>query len=155
MHLLAGHSTRRCAPLLAAMQASQVAGMAHTREGTIWPCLIISATMLPSGVPDFMCARNRSPALRCRRPNSSTSLEHCRHASCVRPWLAAGSSPPPAAYATCGERQMQCHAGGDSCLCPLATAWPPQHEDDLQPGFLSMHAAVRQVDRLRKGAGSW
>ena len=49
----------------------------HTLEGTIWPCLIISATMLPSGVPDFMWARSRSPALRCRRPNSSTIFAHC------------------------------------------------------------------------------
>ncbi len=50
-----------------------------TREGTIWPCLIISATMLPSGVPDFMCARSRSPALRCSNPNSCTSFAHCGH----------------------------------------------------------------------------
>ena len=32
--------------------------------GTIWPCLIMSATICPSGLPLFMCARSRSPALR-------------------------------------------------------------------------------------------
>ena len=76
------------------MQASQAAGTARTREGTIWPCLIISATMLPSAVPDFMCARSRSPALRCSRPNSSTSLEHCRLRELCQASLAAGSLPP-------------------------------------------------------------
>ena len=59
-----------------------------------------------------------------------------------------------AAHATC------CHINKSpcwraSCLCPLAAAWAPQHEDDLQPGLLSVHAAVRQVDRLRRRAGSW
>lgn len=34
-----------------------------TLEGTIWPCLIMSATICPSGLPLFMCARSRSPAL--------------------------------------------------------------------------------------------
>lgn len=50
----------------------------RTLEGTIWPSLIISATMLPSGLPDFMCALSRSPALRCTIPKSSTSFAHCK-----------------------------------------------------------------------------
>ena len=53
------------------------AAVLRTWEGTIWPFLIISATMLPSGLPLFMCARSRSPALRCTMPNSSTSFAHC------------------------------------------------------------------------------
>lgn len=39
---------------------------APTWEGTIWPFLIISATIWPSGLPLFMCARSRSPALQGR-----------------------------------------------------------------------------------------
>ena len=37
---------------------------ARTCEGTIWPCLIMSATIWPSALPLLMCARSRSPALR-------------------------------------------------------------------------------------------
>jgi len=48
-----------------------------TSLGTIWPCLIISATMLPSALPDFMCARSKSPALRCVNPKSRTMFAHC------------------------------------------------------------------------------
>lgn len=44
------------------------------------PCLIISATIFPSAVPDFMCARNKSPALKCTMPNSSTNFAHCQYA---------------------------------------------------------------------------
>lgn len=36
----------------------------RTWEGTIWPFLIMSATIWPSGLPLFMWARSRSPALR-------------------------------------------------------------------------------------------
>jgi hypothetical protein len=35
----------------------------RTCEGTILPSLIMSATIWPSGLPLFMCARSRSPAL--------------------------------------------------------------------------------------------
>mmetsp|Transcript_10846 Transcript_10846/g.50006 ORF Transcript_10846/g.50006 Transcript_10846/m.50006 type:complete len:224 (-) Transcript_10846:194-865(-) len=48
-----------------------------TTDGTICPFLIISATMLPSSLPLFMCARRRSPAERWTKPKSLTMLEHC------------------------------------------------------------------------------
>ena len=76
----AAHSIRMHQDVLLSSQAVEL-----TREGTIWPCAIISATMLPSGVPDFMCARSRSPALRCSSPNSSTSMEHCRAVAAAEP----------------------------------------------------------------------
>mmetsp|Transcript_21361 Transcript_21361/g.59294 ORF Transcript_21361/g.59294 Transcript_21361/m.59294 type:complete len:277 (+) Transcript_21361:139-969(+) len=49
-----------------------------TSEGTICPCCIISATLLPSGVPDLTWARRRSPALKwATSGNSLTILAHC------------------------------------------------------------------------------
>mmetsp|Transcript_23092 Transcript_23092/g.55254 ORF Transcript_23092/g.55254 Transcript_23092/m.55254 type:complete len:220 (+) Transcript_23092:1164-1823(+) len=49
-----------------------------TSEGTICPCCIISATLLPSGVPERTWARSSSPALKCAMSeNSSTSFVHC------------------------------------------------------------------------------
>ena len=48
-----------------------------TSLGTICPCLIISATMLPSLLPLFMCARSKSPADRCTNSKSRTTFAHC------------------------------------------------------------------------------
>ena len=92
----AAHSIRMHQDVLLSSQAMKI-----TREGTIWPCAIISATMLPSGVPDFMCARSRSPALRCSSPNSSTSLEHCR--AVAKPEVAAGYIPSQSVCTCCGS----------------------------------------------------
>lgn len=116
--------------------------------------------MLPSAVPDFMCARSRSPALRCTSLNSSTSFAHCAarchistwsciswlitmHKNLSAPCLQHITGSPLHASMTNDEQ----HAGAESSLNPeryFACSDPSNHTRSLQmPGQPQLHADMR------------